>query len=65
MEQSRGFFPTMIETYLALEEEGKLTEEQRTMIIEAMFRPVTMGVVKEDETPCHPFAFVSKLVSKE
>ncbi len=55
----------MIETYLALEEEGKLTEEQRTMIIEAMFRPVTMGVVKEDETPCHPFAFVSKLVSKE
>jgi Family of unknown function (DUF6161) len=56
---------TMVETYLALEEEGKLTEEQRTMIIEAMFRPVTMGVVKEDETPSHPFAFVSKLVSKE
>jgi hypothetical protein len=34
---------TMVETYLALEAEGKLTDEQRTMIIEAMFRPVTMG----------------------
>jgi hypothetical protein len=55
---------TMVETYLALEEEGKLTEERRTMIIEAMFRPVTTEVVKEDETPSHPFGFVSKLVSK-
>lgn len=56
---------TMVETYLALEAEGKLTEEQRTMIIEAMFRPVTMGVVKEDETPSHPFSQLSKIVTKE
>jgi Family of unknown function (DUF6161) len=56
---------TMVETYLALEAEGKLTGEQRTMIIEAMFRPVTMGVVKEDETPSHPFGLISKIVAKD
>jgi Family of unknown function (DUF6161) len=56
---------TMVETYLALEAEGKLTEEQRTMIIEAMFRPVTMGVVKEDETPSHPFSALSKIVGRD
>jgi Family of unknown function (DUF6161) len=56
---------TMILTYIALEEEGKLTEEHRTMIIEAMFRPVTMGVVKEDETPSHPFGMISKLTGKD
>jgi hypothetical protein len=56
---------TMAETYLALESEAKLTEEQRTMIIEAMFRPVTMGVVKEDETPSHPFSALSKIVGRD
>jgi hypothetical protein len=56
---------TMVETYLALEAEGKLTDQQRTMIIEAMFRPVTMGVVKEDETPSHPFGFFSKIIGKD
>jgi hypothetical protein len=56
---------TMVETYIALEAEGKLTDEQRTMITEAMFRPVTTGVVKKDETPSHPFGFISKIIGRD
>jgi hypothetical protein len=51
---------TMVQTYLALWAAQKVKDENQAIILEAMFRPVTMGVVKEDETPSHPFS-ITKL----
>jgi hypothetical protein len=53
----------MAQTYLALEKEGAAqAESNRAIILEALFRPVTMGVLKEDQTASHPVeAIVAKV----
>jgi Family of unknown function (DUF6161) len=55
---------TMVQTYLALWAAQKVKDENQAIILEAMFRPVTMGVVKEDETPSHPFSITKLFADK-
>ena len=43
---------TMVKTYLALISEGKgLDNENRTLMLSALFRPSTTGIVKDDPIP--------------
>jgi Family of unknown function (DUF6161) len=57
---------TMTEVYVAFEKEGRaMPNLDRAFILEAMFRPVTMGVVKEDATPPHPMEAIIKSLSGE
>ncbi|MFZ5807609.1 MAG: DUF6161 domain-containing protein [Verrucomicrobiota bacterium] len=52
---------TMVETYLALDKEGTaVPKEHRALILEAIFRPVTMGMIKEDQPSSMPFDYISK-----
>ena len=42
----------MMQTYLALIEEGKLQDEgHRNLILQALFRPASSGIVKDDASP--------------
>ena len=41
----------MTKTYLAFGEYGKLSDEHRTLMLNALFRPSTTGLVKEDAVP--------------
>jgi Family of unknown function (DUF6161) len=46
---------TMVQTYLSLIEGGNLTsDEDRKLILQALFRPATDGLVKDEGLP-HPF----------
>lgn len=42
---------TMIETYLALEKDGKLSSKDRELILNPLFRPTADGLVREDHGP--------------
>lgn len=43
---------TMVQTYLALQRsEGGLEKDDRTLILQALFRPASTGVVKDDGVP--------------
>lgn len=42
---------TMAKTYLALTKEGQATEDDRVIILGALFRQTSDGVVKEDAAP--------------
>ncbi|OYU52389.1 MAG: hypothetical protein CFE27_06640 [Alphaproteobacteria bacterium PA1] len=51
---------TMAETYLALSKVGVVTETERAVIMNALFKPVTDGIVKEDSMPAmSPAALLS------
>jgi len=39
----------MVQTYLSLEREGKLTDPDKKLILEALFRPVGAGLVQDDQ----------------
>lgn len=55
---------TMLQTYIALEAEGKMkAETDRTLILDAIFRPITMGLVKEDQTPTSPLETIVNKVT--
>jgi hypothetical protein len=41
----------MMQTYLALLEEGKLEDKHRNLILQALFRPASTGIVKDDAAP--------------
>lgn len=41
----------MMKTYLALLEEGKLEDKHRNLILQALFRPASTGIVKDDAAP--------------
>lgn len=39
---------TMVMTYLALTQEGKITPEERPLVLQPLFRPSSDGIVKDD-----------------
>lgn len=41
----------MMETYLALLEEGNLEDKHQNLILQALFRPASTGIVKDDAAP--------------
>ncbi len=45
------FRATMTQTYLALTNEGKSSEGDRNIILTAIFRPTTDGIIKDDAAP--------------
>jgi hypothetical protein len=52
----------MIETYLSLIEDGKIDEEKdRQLILQAIFRPGTTGIVKDDGVPHPVLSLLSRL----
>jgi hypothetical protein len=56
---------TMVHTYLALSSEGKVEATERSLVLTAVFRPTTDGIVKEDGAPDLGLSNVaSKLVSR-
>lgn len=57
------FRATMVQTYLALTNEGVATESDRNIILAAIFRPTGDGIVKDDAAPFMslPSALSSKL----
>jgi len=52
---------TLIKTYLALlQEGGEIVPDDRKIIIQTIFRPSTVGIVKEDAAPASPWEFLSR-----
>jgi hypothetical protein len=51
---------TMVQTYLALLRTKKTTEEERKLVIAALFRPAATGVVKDDGMPIPTLEFLTK-----
>ncbi len=41
----------MIKAYVALAREGKLDDSHRSLILQALFKPSTTGLVKDDAVP--------------
>ena len=54
----------MTETYLALSKEGKVAEDDRTMIVSSLFRHSPIGLLKDDAGPNTPLDLLSRLLSK-
>jgi hypothetical protein len=52
---------TMVQTYLALMRKGGLKEEDRQIILKALFRPTATGVVKDDAMPLTMLEALTKL----
>jgi hypothetical protein len=52
---------TMVQTYLALMRKGGLKEEDRQLILKAIFRPTATGVVKDDAMPLTMIEALTKL----
>lgn len=53
---------TMVQTYLALQRsEGGLEKDDRTLILQALFRPASTGVVKDDGVPLAWVEAITKL----
>ncbi len=51
---------TMAETYLALSKVGVVSETERAVVMSALFKPVTDGIVKDDSMPAmSPAALLS------
>lgn len=42
---------TMIKTYLALHNEGKIEDDQREFLLASIFRPSSTGIVRDDAAP--------------
>lgn len=55
----------MAKTYLALTAEGQATEAERHIVLGALFRPTTDGIIKDDAAPDFlPSAMLSKFGSR-
>lgn len=55
----------MTQTYLALTAEGQAQENERSIVLSALFRPTADGIVKDDAAPdISPAALLSKLGSR-
>jgi hypothetical protein len=52
---------TMIQTFLALASDGKIdTEKSLLIILEALFRPASTGVVRDDAAPASPLEMLTR-----
>ena len=57
---------TMLLTYLALHNEGKLpTDESRELILQVLFRPTSTGIVKDDAAPPFMAEWLKKTTGSE
>lgn len=57
---------SMIRTYLALTETGKVSEEERALVLASVFRPVPDGIVKDDGAPAYsPAGLLAMLLDKK
>jgi hypothetical protein len=57
---------SLLRTYLALTEAGKVSEEQRALVLSAVFRPVPDGIVKDDGAPVmNPAGLLALLLDKK
>lgn len=51
----------MVQTYLSLTEGDKLTsDEHRKLILQALFRPATDGIVKDEGIPASVFELLTR-----
>lgn len=56
---------TMVETYLALTLDGKITDAERALVLASLFRPTADGIVKDDAAPdISPASIISKVISQ-
>jgi hypothetical protein len=53
----------MTQAHLALTREGKLTQEQQSLMLSALFRHAATGIVKDDAAPGTPVEVISRLLS--
>lgn len=57
---------TMMQTYLALINEGKMPEdEDRRLILQALFRPSSTGIVKDDASPPFMAEWVKRITGSD
>lgn len=54
----------MMESYLALVADGKMDDNQRDLVLAAIFRPTSTGFVKDDATPPGWSSLITKLVGE-
>jgi hypothetical protein len=55
---------TLIQTYLALLAEGNaVKEEDRKLILQVIFRPISDGLVKDDAAPGGPWDLITRLLA--
>ena len=52
---------TMVQTYLALLRRGKIKDDERMFILQALFRPTPTGIVKDDAVPLTIIEGITKL----
>ena len=55
----------MVETFLALHDKQILKENDWGMILQPIFRPSTIGIVKDDASPPHPIELINRFVDKK
>lgn len=56
---------TMLETYLALTLDGKVTDSERGLVLASLFRPTSDGIVKDDGAPeFSPASIISKIAAR-
>jgi Family of unknown function (DUF6161) len=56
---------TMANTYLALNKDGAVSENEKTIILAALFKPVTDGIVRDDGMPTiSPASMIANQLSK-
>lgn len=66
LEVDSGERVVMAKTYLALVKDAKITgQEDRHIILEALFRPATTGLVQEDEGPTGLVGLITKLLGSK
>ena len=54
----------MIKAYMALAMEGGLDETHRSLILQALFKPSTTGLIKEDAVPASVLDLATRLTQK-
>ena len=55
---------TVLVTYLAMLKNDKVTEKERTVILESVFRPIATGLVKDTDSPPSMFEVLEKVMQR-
>ncbi len=57
---------TMVQTFLALTLDGKVSDAERTLVLASLFRPTADGIVKDDGAPdISPASMISRVLSQK
>lgn len=62
LETESGERVVMVKTYLALMSSGSLPESEREIILQALFRPTSTGLIKDDGMPPSALELLTKLM---